>query len=57
MTKLYIIVDNDLKYEGYAGFAVDGIVFKDKNTAEEYKKIKPFNQNMTIEELILYEGD
>ena len=57
MEKLYVIVDNDLKYEGYLGYAVDGLVFKDKKTAETYMSKVPFNHNMSIEELILYEAN
>lgn len=57
MEKLYVIVDNDLKYEGYLGYSVDGLVFKDKKTAEEYRSKIPFNYNMSIEELTLYEAN
>lgn len=57
MEKLYVIVDNNLKYEGYLGYSVDGLVFKDKKTAEEYRSKVPFNYNMSIEELTLYEAD
>ena len=57
MEKLYVIVDNDLKYEGYLGYSVDGLVFKDKKTAETYRSKIPFNYNMSIEELTLYEAD
>lgn len=57
MKKLYVIVEYDLRNEGYLSHAVDGIVFEDKKTAEEYMNIKPFNYNMSVEELTLYETD
>lgn len=57
MKKLYVIVEYDLRNEGYLSHAVDGIVFEDKKTAETYRSKIPFNYNMSIEELTLYEAD
>lgn len=54
MKKLYVIIEYDLRNEGYLNYAVDGIVFEDKKTAEEYMKIKPDYYRMSVEELILY---
>lgn len=55
MKKLYVIVEYDLRDEGYLSYAVDEIVFEDKKTAEEYMKIKPDYYRMSVEELTLYE--
>ena len=54
MKKFYIIVEYDLRNNGYLQCAVDGIVFEDKKTAEEYMNSKPNYFRMSIEELTLY---
>ena len=41
MKKLYVIVEYDLRDGGYLNYAVDGIVFEDEKTAEEYMNIMP----------------
>ena len=54
MKKLYVIVEYDLRDGGYLSYAVDGIVFEDEKTAEEYMKIKPNHFRMSVEELTIY---
>lgn len=54
MKKLYVIVEYDLRDGGYLSYAVDGIVFEDEKTVEEYMKIKPDYYRMSVEELTLY---
>ena len=54
MKKLYIIVEYDIRYGNYLQTAVDGIVFEDRKTAEEYMNIKPDYYRMNVEELALY---
>ena len=54
MKKLYVIVEYDLRDGGYLSYAVDGIVFEDEKTAEEYMKIKPDYYRMSVEELTIY---
>lgn len=54
MKKLYVIVEYDLRDGDYLSYAVDGIVFEDKKTAEEYMKIKPDYYRMSVKELTLY---
>lgn len=54
MKKLYVIVEYDLRDGGYSNYAVDGIVFEDEKTAEEYMNIKPNYYRMGVEELTLY---
>lgn len=59
MKKVYVIVEfNDIEglYNSvYSNFAIDGLFFKSKKDAEDYKLIKPNNKYMTVEELILCE--
>lgn len=55
MKKLYVIVEYDIRDDNYLSYAVDGIVFENKKTAETYRSKIPFNYNMSIEELTLYE--
>lgn len=57
MKKLYVIVGYDLKGVGYLSYAVDGLIFKDKKSAEEYRSKMPLNYSTRVEELILYEVD
>lgn len=57
MKKLYVIVEYDIRNGEYLEYSVDGLVFKDKKTAEKYLSTKPFPYNMDIEELTLYEVD
>ena len=52
---LYVIVEYDIRDNNYLSYAVDGIVFENKKTAEEYMNIKPNCFRMIVEELILYE--
>ena len=54
MKKLYIIVEYDVRYGNYLQTAVDGIVFEDRKTAEEYMNIKPDYYRMNVEGLTLY---
>ena len=54
MKKLYVIIEYDLRDGGYSNYAVDGIVFEDEKTAEEYMNIKPNYYRMGVEELTLY---
>ena len=54
MKKLYVIVEYDLRDDNYLSYAVDGIVFEDRKTAEEYMNIKPDYYRMSVEELTLY---
>ena len=54
MKKLYVIVEYDIRDDNYLSHAVDGIVFEDKKTAEEYMNIKPNCFRMSVEELTLY---
>ena len=55
MKKLYVIVEYDIRDNNYLSYAVDGIVFENKKTAEEYMNIKPNCFRMSVEELMLYE--
>lgn len=57
MKKLYVIVEYDIRDDNYLSYAVDGIVFENKKTAEEYMNIKPNCFRMSVEELTLYEED
>ena len=54
MKKLYVIVEYDIRDDNYLSYAVDGIVFENKKTAEEYMNIKPNYYRMNVEELTLY---
>ena len=54
MKKLYIIVEYDIRYGNYLQTAVDGIVFENRKTAEEYMNIKPNHFRMSVEELTIY---
>lgn len=55
MKKLYIIVEYDIRYDNYLQTAVNGLVFEDKKTAEEYMNTRPNHFRMSVEELTLYE--
>ena len=50
MKKLYVIVEYDIRDDNYLNYAVDGIVFENKKTAEEYMNIKPNCFRMSVEE-------
>ena len=52
--KLYVIVQHDYINGGYLQHAVDGLLFKSEKLAEEYRKIKPNFDSMSIEELTVY---
>lgn len=54
MKKLYVIVEYDIRNNGYLQCAVDGLIFEDEKTAEEYMNIKPNYYRMNVEELTLY---
>lgn len=54
MKKLYVIVEYNIRDDNYLSYAVDGIVFENKKTAEEYMNIKPNHFRMRVEELTLY---
>lgn len=54
MKKLYVIVEYDIRDDNYLSYAVDGIVFENKKTAEEYMNIKPDYYRMSVEELTIY---
>ena len=54
MKKLYVIVEYDIRDDNYLSYAVDGIVFENKKTAEEYMNIKPNCFRMNVEELTIY---
>ena len=55
--KLYIIVEYDLHNKNYEEYAVDGLIFKNKNDAIEYMYTKRNYYKMSIEELTLYKKD
>ena len=57
MKKLYVIVEYDIRDDNYLSYAVDGIVFENKKTAEEHMNIKANCIRKSAEELILYEYD
>ena len=54
MKKLYVIVEYDIRDDNYLSYAIDGIVFENKKTAEEYMNIKPNCFRMSVEELTVY---
>lgn len=54
MKKLYVIVEYDIRNNSYLQCAVDGLIFEDEKTAEEYMNIKPNHFRMSVEELTLY---
>ena len=52
--KLYVIVQYDFINGGYLQYAIDGLLFKSENLAEEYRKIKPDYESTGVEELTVY---
>ena len=52
--KLYVIVQYDFANGGYLQYAIDGLLFKSKELAEEYRKIKPDYESTGVEELTVY---
>lgn len=51
---LYVIVEYDLRNENYAEYAIDGLVFENKNDAIEYMYTKRDYYKMSVEELTFY---
>lgn len=52
--KLWVIIQHDFVNGGYLQHAVDGLLFKTPELAEEYRKIKPDYDSTGVEELIVY---
>lgn len=57
LKKLYVIVEYNFKDGGYRQHVVDELVFESEELANQYMKVKPFNSNMSVEELTLYPED
>jgi len=52
--KLYVNVEYNFAGGGYLQYAIDGIAFKTRELAEEYRKIKPNYDSTGVEELAIY---